>query len=103
MKQAHCSLRARQRPGIIESFIQPTKLKGQVVQGTRSTPIRFTPRGMRADGPQWVAKVMRPGIVAATMVAKGASASAAPTAANGMPAAAAAAIASGLGRYSYGH
>jgi len=68
-----CRLSA-QRPGIIDSFIQPTALKHQVRTKVGKTPVQFQVAGKTlAGGPQWTAKVMRPGLAVAAIVPKDAT------------------------------
>jgi len=63
------------RPGIIESFMQPTKLKNQVSATQKSTRIKFTPSGKTLVGTTlWKATLQRPGLAAPVIAAKAAPA-----------------------------
>lgn len=60
------------RPGILQSVIQPQKMKYQLRPGVK-TPLRFIPAGKTLVGTQaWRAEVMRPGIAQAPMATKAA-------------------------------
>ncbi len=59
------------RPGLVESFMQPTKLKKQNTPGQATSKIRFTPVGKNQAGIMvWKARIIRPGLVAPVIVAK---------------------------------
>jgi len=60
-----------ERPGIIESFIQPTKLKKQVTPAQPTSRIKFTPAGKTSVGTTlWKATIQRPGLAAPVIAAK---------------------------------
>lgn len=60
-----------ERPGLIESFMQPTKLKKQNTPGHASSKIKFTPAGKTLVGTTlWKASIQRPGLAAPVIAAK---------------------------------
>ena len=59
------------RPGIIQPFMTPTKLKNQVRHGAPSNDLRFKPSGKTlVGGVQWTIQPQRPGIAESLIVAK---------------------------------
>lgn len=65
-----CSIR-QARPGIIQPFMQPAKLRNQVKTGSPETKLKFRPVGKTlVGGTQWAIKIARPGLAAPLIVAK---------------------------------
>lgn len=60
------------RPGIIQPFMVPTKLKNQVRHGAQTDRLRFTPDGKTlVGGVQWAIRDQsRPGIATSLITAK---------------------------------
>ena len=59
------------RPGIIQAFLQPAKLKNQVRHGAAATGLQFKPAGKTlVGGTQWVIAPQRPGIAEPLITAK---------------------------------
>jgi len=60
-----------ERPGIIEAFIMPTRLRRQNSPSQPKEGIKFTPVGKTSVGTTlWKATIQRPGLVAPVIVAK---------------------------------
>lgn len=69
-KHATCTMKPS-RPGIIQSFLQPVKLKDQVDVNAPETELKFKPLGKNlVGGTQWTIKVMRPGIAQPLIISK---------------------------------
>lgn len=61
----------KDRPGIIEAFMIPVKLKNQVRTNAAATSLEFEPAGKTTVGTtQWMFQVQRPGIAEPLIVAK---------------------------------
>jgi len=59
------------RPGIVEAFMQPTRLDNQVRYGTTRANLRFAPAGKNlVGGTQWSISLQRPGLAQPLIVAK---------------------------------
>ena len=59
------------RPGIIQPFLMPAKLKNQVRFGSTKTELRFKPAGKTlVGGTQWTISPQRPGIAEPLIIAK---------------------------------
>jgi len=67
-----CKIQTRaERPGIIKSFMMPTKLRNQIKTGSPETKLKFTPAGKTlVGGVQWAIKIQRPGLARPLIVAK---------------------------------
>ena len=60
-----------ERPGILQAFMQPVKLKDQVRAGAPRADLRFSPEGKTlVGGVQWGISMQRPGLAQPLIVAK---------------------------------